>query len=271
MTRAPAFAKINLGLVVGPLREDGKHDVLTVLQKVELHDEIALEQSTALVVQGFAEDTIVRGALESLGEAAHVEPSWHVRIDKRIPVAAGLGGGSSDAAVALRLANDAIAAPLSDRELHRIAAGVGADVPFFLQTGAQLASGDGTELEPLELPLDYHVLLVIAEGAEKESTRAVYAEFDAGDAAAGFEGRVDELRRSLGAVRTSRDLAELPTNDLVSSPLAAELAEAGAFRADVTGAGPTVYGLFDDPRAAGRARASLERRAWTALTRPVAG
>jgi 4-diphosphocytidyl-2-C-methyl-D-erythritol kinase len=271
MTRAPAFAKINLALVVGPLRHDGKHDVLTVLQKVELHDEIALEQSTTLVVEGFAEDTIVRGALESLCEAAHVEPNWRVRIDKRIPVAAGLGGGSSDAAAALRLANGALAEPLSDRELHRLAAGVGADVPFFLRTGTQLASGDGTELERLELPLDYHVLLVTPEGVEKASTGAVYAEFDAGDPAAGFERRVDELRRSLGTIRTSRDLAELPTNDLVSSPLASELAEAGAFRADVTGAGPTVYGLFDDLAAAERARESLERQAWTALTRPVAG
>jgi 4-diphosphocytidyl-2-C-methyl-D-erythritol kinase len=271
MTRAPAFAKINLALVVGSLRHDGKHDVLTVLQKVGLHDEIALEQSTALLVDGFADDTIVRGALESLGEAAHVEPNWRVRIDKRIPVAAGLGGGSSDAAAALRLANGSLAEPLSDRDLHRLAAGVGADVPFFLQTGPQLASGDGTELEPLELPLDYHVLLVSPEGVEKESTGAVYAEFDTGGAAAGFERRVDELRRSLGTIRTSRDLAELPANDLVSSPLAAELAEAGAFRADVTGAGPTVYGLFDDLAAAERARESLEGRAWTAFTCPVAG
>jgi 4-diphosphocytidyl-2-C-methyl-D-erythritol kinase len=269
MTRAPAFAKINLALVVGPLRHDGKHDVLTVLQKIELHDEIALDQSTALAVEGFADDTIVRGALEALGEAAHVEPKWRVRIDKRIPVAAGLGGGSSDAAAALRLANGALAEPLSDRELHRLAARVGADVPFFLQTGPQLASGDGTELEPLGLPLDYHVLLVTPEGVEKESTGSVYAEFDASDAAAGFDRRVDELRRSLGTIRTPRDLADLPMNDLVSSPLAAELAVAGAFRADVTGAGPAVYGLFDDLSAAQRARESLEGRAWTVLTRPV--
>ncbi len=270
MSRALAFAKINLALVVGLLRGDGKHEILTVLQKVDLHDGIELEPSTALVVEGFADDTIVRGALESFGDAARVEPNWRVRIDKRIPVAAGLGGGSSDAAAALRLANGSLAQPLSDRDLHRLAAGVGADVPFFLQTGPQLASGDGTELERVELPLDYHVLLVTPEGVEKESTRAVYAEFDAGDAAAGFDRRAAELRRSLSMIQMPRDLAELPPNDLVSSPLAAELAGAGAFRADVTGAGPTVYGLFDDLSVGERARESLDGRASTVLTRPVA-
>jgi 4-diphosphocytidyl-2-C-methyl-D-erythritol kinase len=271
MSRARAFAKINLALIVGPLRGDGKHEILTVLQEVELHDDIALERSTSPVIEGFTDDTIVRAALASLGVAAGVEPNWRVRIDKRVPLAAGLGGGSSDAAAALRLANDSLAEPLSEGDLHRVAAGIGADVPFFLQPGAQLASGDGTELERIELPVDYHVLLVVPDGVEKESTAAVYAEFDSADAAADFDNRAAELRRALGAIRTTHDLANLPSNNLVSSPLAAELAHVGAFRADVTGAGTAVYGLFEDQTEAERARTALEGRVWTALTRPVAG
>jgi 4-diphosphocytidyl-2-C-methyl-D-erythritol kinase len=269
MSRASAFAKINLALVVGPLRDDGRHEVLTVLQKVELRDEISLEPSPSLVVEGFRDDTIVRTALEALAGAARVEPGWRIRIDKRIPVAAGLGGGSADAAAALQLANGTLDDPLSEHDMHRLAAGVGADVPFFLRTGTQIASGSGTELERIELPLDYHVLLVIPDRAEKASTGAVYAQFDARDGAAGFERRAAGLCRALGAIDTSLDLAKLPSNDLASSAVAAELAAAGAFRADVTGAGPAVYGLFDELTAAEAASRMYGERAKTALTRPV--
>jgi 4-diphosphocytidyl-2-C-methyl-D-erythritol kinase len=269
MRRATAFAKINLSLVVGPLRSDGKHEVLTVLQRVSLHDEITLEPSAALVVDGFSDDAIVRSALESLAGAARVEPGWRVCIDKRIPVAAGLGGGSADAAAALELANEVLPEPLSNGELHRLASGIGADVPFFLRTGTQVAAGDGTELEHVALPLDYDVLLLVPEGAEKQSTRAVYEAFDARDGAVGFAARAGELRRSLAAVETTLDLAGLPANDLVSSPIAAELAQAGAFRADVTGAGPAVYGLFEEHAVAEQARRTLGERCWTSLVRPV--
>ncbi len=269
MRRAEAFAKINLALVVGSRRQDGKHEVLTVLERIDLHDDIALEPSQGLVVEGFSDDTIVREALESLARAARVEPRWLVRIDKRIPVAAGLGGGSADAAAALELANTMLDDPLRPGELHRLAAGIGADVPFFLKPGAQLASGDGTELETVDLPLGYHVLLVVPHGQAKQSTQAVYEAFDARSGDAGFAVRADALRRSLEAIRTPGELARLPPNDLASSPIATELIEAGAFRADVTGAGPAVYGLFEDLGQAERARRALDQRGVTFLVRPV--
>jgi 4-diphosphocytidyl-2-C-methyl-D-erythritol kinase len=101
MRELDAPAKINLALVVGPLRADGKHEVTTVLQRIGLADRIALEPAPALDVQGFAPDTLVKGALELLARAAGAAPSWTVRITKRIPVAAGLGGGSSTAVSAL--------------------------------------------------------------------------------------------------------------------------------------------------------------------------
>ena len=109
-----APGKINLALVVGPRRSDGKHEVVTVMQRVDLSDQISLAPARGLEVEGFPEDTLVRRALHLLAEAANAEPGWAVRIDKRIPVAAGLGGGSSDAASALRLANETLAQPLSD-------------------------------------------------------------------------------------------------------------------------------------------------------------
>ena len=260
MSTARAPAKINLALVVGPRRPDGKHEVATVLQRVDLADSLVLEPSAGLRVTGFEGDTLVGRALGDLAAAAGVEPAWHVRIDKRIPVAAGLGGGSSDAAAALRLANDTLDEPLPQEELIRIAAWVGADVPFFLAPGRSSAPVDGTELEPLDLPLDYHVVLLLPTGVAKASTAAVYDVFDQRAGEEGFEVRRKELLDALGQAGAARDLAALPRNDLASSSLAAELEGLGAFRADVSGAGPALYGLFereDDALAAGAALSSL--------------
>lgn len=252
-----AHAKINLALVVGPERDDGMHEVATVLQRLELADEITLEQWDQLAVEGFDGDTIVRAALAAVAAAAGVEPRWRARIDKRIPVAAGLGGGSSDAAAALQLANERLLDPLGDARLHELAAALGADVPFFLTRGTQLGTGDGSTLEPVELPRDYSVLLLLPDGETKKSTAAVYAQFDR---SAGFEKRRAYL---LEMVKVG-DISSLPPNDLASSPLAERLAELGAFRADVSGAGPALYGLFEDRKTAEEAARRLADigRAW---------
>ncbi len=264
-----AHAKLNLALVVGPLRRNGKHEVATVLQAIDLHDDIELEPADELAVEGFAEDTLVRAALEALAAAAEVEPHWRVRIGKRIPVAAGLGGGSSDAAAALRLANALLPDPLPPDALHDVAATLGADVPFFLREGPQLGTGDGSELTPLELPRDYGVLLVLPERERKASTAEVYTTFDERDGAEGFEQRRADLLAALDRVSRPRDLADLPPNDLASPPLADELRALGAFRADVTGAGPAVYGLFDRDDQAAAAERTLAETGLTWLTRPA--
>jgi len=262
MSHARATAKINLALVVGSSREDGKHEVATVLQRIDLADGISLAPGRSLEITGFPDDTLVRDALLALAEAAGVEPRWTVEIEKRIPVGSGLGGGSSDAAAALRLANEVIPAPLAIERLHEIAAGIGADVPFFLTEGPQLGTGDGSLLEALDLPADYRVLLVLPAEVKKSSTAAVYEAFDGAD---GFALRQTALREALA----SGDLAALPANDLASSPLADELRELGAFRADVTGAGPAVYGLFAGRREAEAARRALSLRGRTWLTGPA--
>jgi 4-diphosphocytidyl-2-C-methyl-D-erythritol kinase len=253
-----ARAKINLALVVGPLRADGKHELTTVYQALELGDEVDVEPASHTTVEGF-DDTIVRSALDLLGG------EWRVRIEKRIPVAAGLGGGSSDAAAALRLANAQLDAPLPDNELHALAARVGADVPFFLREGPQLGSGDGTVLEPLDLPQDFAVLLLLPAGAAKRSTAEVYAAFDARGGAAGYGERAAALRDAL----TSADLSALPANDLASSPFAERARAEGAFRADVSGAGPVVYGLFETGDDAERARLALHDLGETWVSRPA--
>jgi 4-diphosphocytidyl-2-C-methyl-D-erythritol kinase len=260
MSELVAPAKINLALVVGPARGDGKHEVTTVLQRVGLADRIVLEPAPALRVEGFEGDTLVTAALKALAEAAGTEPRWAVRIEKEIPVAAGLGGGSSDAAAALLLANRALARPLPPDRLHGLAAGLGADVPFFLAEGPQLGEGDGSSLTALELPQQFIVLLVLEDGAAKASTASVYGDFDRRDGASGYEDRRSQLLAALAA----GDLTALPPNDLASSSLADELRSLGAFRADVSGAGPAIYALFDDPEAASAAgeRIAARGRIW---------
>jgi 4-diphosphocytidyl-2-C-methyl-D-erythritol kinase len=269
VSRAPAPAKVNLALVVGPLRDDGKHEVLTVLQRIDLVDRIELQEASGLRVDGFADDTLVATALRGLAQSAGVEPHWRVRIEKRIPVAAGLGGGSSDAATALRLANETLPEPLQSEELLRLGAGIGADVPFFLVDGPQLGSGDGSDLEPLDLPQDFWVVVLLPHDTAKSSTADVYAAFDARHGVAGFAERRQALIDGLAGVKRPRELALLPPNDLASSPLAEEIRQVGAFRADVSGAGPALYGLFHHRRDAEAARRALRRVGRTWLAAPA--
>ena len=269
MTRAPAPAKLNLALVVGPLRDDGRHEVVTVLQRVDLADRVEVTRAPRLKVAGFADDTLVREALERIAEAAGGGPPFSARITKRIPPAAGLGGGSSDAGTALRLANALLDPPLEPPALHRIAAALGVDVPFFLRPGPQLGKAAGDELSPLDLPQDYWIVIVLPDGVRKTSTRAVYAAFDERAGERGFAERRRRLEDALARIRRPRDLAALPPNDLASSPLADELLARGAFRADVTGAGPAVYGLFHHRAPAREAARALRRRGRTWLTVPA--
>ena len=269
MTRAPATAKVNLALVVGRAGANGKHELTTVYQRLDLADRLAIEPAATTTVSGFPDDTLVRRALDELAAASGSLHGWRAQLAKRIPVAAGLGGGSSDAATALRLANETLSQPLRPPDLRELAASLGADVPFFLEQGPQLGEGDGSKLTPLELPQDYWVVLVHPHGARKEATAAVYAQFDEREGDKGYRNRRAALRRALSQVTRARDLAALPPNDLASSVLAGELLRLGAFRADVAGAGPAVYGLFqhlDRARAARRAIASSGR---TWLTVPA--
>jgi 4-diphosphocytidyl-2-C-methyl-D-erythritol kinase len=230
---------------------------------------VAVEPAARLEVDGFAADTLVRGALERLADAAGVAPRWRARITKRIPVASGLGGGSSDAATALRLANATLPEPFAAGRLGEIGAGLGADVAFFLDQGPQLGEGDGSSLSALYLPQDYWVVLLLPRGAKKRSTADVYEAFEQRDGGKGYRNRRAALRRALNDAVRPRDLAALPPNDLATSPHPRELLTHGAFRADVTGAGPIVYGLFQHLETARAARRAVGRLGRTWLTVPA--
>src|SRR5262249_3003377 len=138
-------------------------------------------------------------------------------------------------------------------------------VPFFLTEGPQLGEDEGTRLTPLDLPQGYTVLLLLPEGPAKHSTASVYAAFDARNGAEGYAERRARLLEALAV----GDLAALPPNDLASSPLATELRALGAFRADVTGAGPVVYALFRNRTEAEAAALAVEGRGRIRIVSPA--
>jgi 4-diphosphocytidyl-2-C-methyl-D-erythritol kinase len=249
--RAPA--KVNLCLRLGPLRADGYHRVTTLVQAIDVYDELELAPAAETVVEGFAEDTLVTAALRALGETRRV------RLEKRIPVAAGLGGGSSDAAAVLR----ALRGERTPNELHELARAIGTDVPFFL-SGAEagFCTGRGDRVAALpEFPRGH--AFVVVPAADGLSTADVYAAATPNPAFRAVEG---ELIRRMHTVRRVEDVAELMANDLEPAALAlrpdvagtlAALRGAGALAAQVTGSGPTAFGLFPHRAAADEAAAGI--------------
>jgi 4-diphosphocytidyl-2-C-methyl-D-erythritol kinase len=256
--RAPA--KINLCLFLGPTRGDGRHELVTLFDSVTLADELEVSPAAhdEVVCAGVPGPNLVADAVAELRAAGWAAPPVSVRIDKRIPVAAGMGGGSADAAAMLRLAPRL--APIADEVLGRIAAGLGADVPAQLNPGPSLGTGAGEVVEPLPAPPPYGVLVL--PQSFPLSTAAVYREADRLELARA-RAELPGLRRALAEALPGRLPERLIVNDL--EPAAVSLApaiagalqaarEAGAAHALVCGSGPTVIGLY--PGADGLERAS---------------
>jgi 4-diphosphocytidyl-2-C-methyl-D-erythritol kinase len=271
-----ARAKINLCLRVGPVRPDGYHEVATVLAALAVGDLIELEPAAATLVEAPAlagGDSLVTRALGLLAARSGHGAGWHVRIDKRIPVGAGLGGGSADAGAALRLANATLPNPLPPADLIGLAAQIGADVPFFasgLETA--LARGRGDLLEPC--PVHAAAWVVAAWPGVPLATAAVYARHEP---RAGARERVESLVAAPFGSADVLHLASLVENDLAPaaerlcppiSALRAQLMEAGAAAAAMSGSGSAVFGVFAQ---ADTARSAAERIAeaapWIAVGR----
>lgn len=277
--RAPA--KINLGLFLGPTRADGRHELVSVMQSISLADELVLERAGSAPggqaaeasdrvvcpgVSGPPEVNLAASALRAFREATGWdEGALELRISKRVPVAAGLGGGSGDAAAALRLA--AAASGLGgERLLLELAGRLGADVPAQVTPGRWLARGAGERLEALPEPQAQCGVLVLP-CAVGLSTADVYAQADrmsAPRAAVELDELAGEMTLALTAGATLPP-AQLLVNDLEAAARAlcpqidVALAQAHAVGADValvSGSGPTALGLFDGHDGVERARAA---------------
>jgi len=170
-----AYAKVNLTLEVIGKRDDGYHNVATILQTVDLADTVVIGEADELSVECdqaelSGERNLAWKAATALAERAGIAPRAHIRIEKEIPVASGLGGGSADAAATLVGLNRLWGLELSSEELAKVASGLGSDVPFLLRGGTALGTGRGDEISPLpQLPALEMLLVVPAESIEAKT------------------------------------------------------------------------------------------------------
>ena len=272
-----AYAKVNLYLDVVGRRPDGFHDIKTVMQSVALADVLTVSESAApapsvaLTLKGNArlptdtQNLAVKAAYAYMKHAG-LSRRIHITLDKKIPIGAGLGGGSSDAAATLRAMNRLFGKMLSERVLLELAASIGSDVPFCLLGGTALCEGRGERVMRLSLPRALY--FVIGSSGEHISTPTAYAALDGiysffdGSVPFGKTHLCDALSRFL------KDDGDLPTlynifeeAILPECPSAAAIREKlltlGAISALMSGSGPSVFGIFEDEISAKNAADAL--------------
>jgi 4-diphosphocytidyl-2-C-methyl-D-erythritol kinase len=260
-----APAKLNLCLYLGPRRGNGLHELCSLFEPLTLADSIEIEEAERdeVLCPAVEGDNLAAGALAALRERGWTSPPLRVEIEKRIPVAAGLGGGSADAAAVLRLAAGEVP------DLEPIAAGLGADVPSQLIPALALVQGAGEKVERLPDPAPHAVVLLPDGGGL--GTAEVFAEADRlgrGRSAAELDELAERLRDAAGTGASPLAYPDLLVNDLepaarslrprIGDALDA-LRAAGARHALLTGSGPTAFGLFESLGAARAAAAGIDR------------
>lgn len=252
MVEAPA--KINLGLEILGKHPDGFHEIRSVMTMLHLSDTLHVYAGGPLtgteLPQIPADTNLIAKALDTYRRAVPGSPELGWSIIKRIPVAAGLGGASSNAGAALLAANELSGNPLSRAALVDLAATLGSDVPFFLGSSAAFASGRGTDLSPLS-PIDEPVMLLLPRSLIAEKTRTLYSMIAAGDISDG--SRSERVRQAVENHVTPAlpDLANAfsrPLSTLVPdvSTLTDALSQCGAVRFGLSGAGPAHYVIGKD-------------------------
>ena len=269
--RLRAFAKVNYALEVRGLREDGYHDIATVMQSVSLADELRIERAGEgfdLAVEppesetGPPEDNTVHRAWKALREFSGRELPVKVGLRKRIPSGAGLGGGSADAAAFLLGMNDLYDIGLDLSALRKIGNHVGADVPFCLSGGTALAGGTGDVLTSLPPSPPHHLVLV--KPSVSANTGSIYRAYDESgvEAAPSVEPVVSALRAGElpALVRALGNALASVTRDLLPEVERCErdLLRAGALGAMMSGSGSAVFGIFVSKKEAENAKAILQ-------------
>jgi 4-diphosphocytidyl-2-C-methyl-D-erythritol kinase len=266
-----ARAKVNLALEVLSRRPDGYHEIATVMQTVDLADRLVLEEADEVEVSTSApgvptdERNLAYRAAAMLREAAGLSRGVRITLDKRIPVAAGLGGGSTDAAAVLAGLNRLWGLRWPVAQLEEVAVGLGMDVPFFLRGGAALATGRGERLEPLE---GATLALVLVNPRFPLSTAEMYGRVTPAMYSDGAQAR--QMAGALASRRTGRVAASL-YNGLERAARAAHpqigqmqaaLVAAGALGAAMSGSGPTVFGIARSWEQARQIQARVVRGSW---------
>lgn len=263
--RLSAYAKVNLGLEILGRRPDGYHEIISVTQMISLADTVEMQPGgpfeidmrPALVDDG---ENLAGRAGHALALAAGLAPTGHLTVRKRIPLAAGLGGGSSNAAATLRLLDRAWRTDLGDARLSEIGRTLGSDVPLFIGGAANLISGRGEIVEPLPCPPTFWVVLVTPDGSPPDKTRALYRALAHDDLSDGI--RTLALADSLRAGQHVHDELLVNGFDRAADRVYADFPSLRARLTDLlqhpvhlTGAGPTLFAIYarsDEARAAAR-------------------
>lgn len=279
-----ATAKINLGLDVIRKREDGYHDVRMVMQMTGMYDRIILyprrgrsgiELRTNLPYIPTNENNLAYKAAKLLMDEFDVTDGLEISLQKFIPVAAGLAGGSTDAAAVLKAVNKIFRLGLDNRQLMERGARLGADIPYCLLGGTALAEGIGEKLTPLpDMP---ECMILLAKPPISVSTRDVYGALRADEIEKhpDIDGMIEAIRAGdLHGItdRLANVLEDVtaPTRPIIGK-MEREMMEAGALSAIMSGSGPTVFGIFDDESAARKCRNHMRVKYTGArifLTRP---
>jgi len=249
-----APAKLNIRLKVTGCRPDGYHELFSIMVPVSLFDHLELEMTfrgpIRLTCQGISvpdnEENLVYRAAQAFFSRTRRESGLSVKLTKNIPVAAGLGGGSSDAAGTLMALNDMCSNPLTSEELAELAVSLGADIPFFLKNRPCMARGIGEVLEPIEKWPGFWYVIVTP--SVKVSTAWVYANLKLKLTTGEYDSIITQLESR------SYDIAEILENDLetvtashfpVINTIKKSLMDRGAKGALMTGSGPSVFGVFE--------------------------
>lgn len=264
-----ALGKINLGLDVLGRRPNGYHDVRMVMQTVYLYDQILLEKAdkegisleTNLFYLPVNENNLAYRAAKMLIDEFAIKEGVHISLEKHIPVAAGMAGGSSNAAAVLYGMNRLFQLGLTDQELMDRSVQLGADVPYCIMRGTVLAEGIGEKLTPLPSMPKCHVLL--AKPPISVSTQKVYEKLDAQEVTKhpdidgillGLQtGDLEKITSSMGNVLENVTITEYPQIERIKDVMKEE----GALNAMMSGSGPTVFGIYDDKMLARRAAARI--------------
>lgn len=264
-----ALGKINLGLDVLGRRPNGYHDVRMVMQTVYLYDQILLEKTdkegislkTNLFYLPVNENNLAYRAAKMLIDEFAIKEGVHISLEKHIPVAAGMAGGSSNAAAVLYGMNRLFQLGLTDQELMERGVKLGADLPYCIMRGTVLAEGIGEELTPLPAMPKCHVLL--AKPPISVSTQKVYEKLDAQEVTKhpdidgillGLQtGDLKKITSSMGNVLENVTITEYPQIERIKDVMKEE----GALNAMMSGSGPTVFGIYDDKILARRAAARI--------------
>jgi 4-diphosphocytidyl-2-C-methyl-D-erythritol kinase len=258
-------AKVNLRLEILRRRQDGYHELRTVFQKISLHDTLHFSLRTEKGISITADHpklpigkkNLVYKAVQSMFKVRGYKGGVHIEIEKKIPLGAGLGGGSSNAATTLMALNQLLETNLPQKELMEMGLGIGADVPFFLLKGAAIGSGVGERLREEELPVLWYVLIY---PNFEVSTRWAYRHFVLTNQQ--FHINLHTFMKT--PERISRilfnHLEEVVAKKYPEINLMKEyLLSVGALGALMTGSGPTVFGLFPEAKSAGGAYAKIKK------------